>query len=97
MEGGVRPRRCLVAARVARLLSSFLEFVLAYDWRETYGATAHLFFAGAADPSGAKAIPIRCSAATPARSPTPSRWFISRGGRFGARAAISRRAIISRP
>jgi hypothetical protein len=34
-----------------RLLSGFLEFVLAYDWRETYGAAAHLFFAGAQDPS----------------------------------------------
>ncbi|MGL4322986.1 MAG: hypothetical protein ACRCTD_03015, partial [Beijerinckiaceae bacterium] len=29
------------------LLSSFLEFALAYDWRETFDATAHLFFTGA--------------------------------------------------
>jgi hypothetical protein len=31
--------------------SAFLEFVLAYDWRETYAATAHAFFSGAVDPS----------------------------------------------
>jgi hypothetical protein len=33
------------------VLSAFLEFVLAYDWRETYAATAHVFFKGAVDPS----------------------------------------------
>ncbi len=31
------------------LLSSFLEFVLAYDWSETYAAAAHHWFAGARD------------------------------------------------
>ena len=31
------------------VLSSFLEFVLAYDWQETYGATAQHFFKGARD------------------------------------------------
>jgi hypothetical protein len=31
------------------VLSSFLEFVLAYDWQDTYGATAHHFFMGARD------------------------------------------------
>ena len=29
------------------ILSAFLEFVLAYDWSETYAAAAHHFFAGA--------------------------------------------------
>lgn len=41
----------------AQLLSAFLEFTLAYDWRQTYDGTAHLFFAGATDPSGARADP----------------------------------------
>jgi hypothetical protein len=31
------------------VLSSFLEFVLAYDWQETYAATAQHFFIGARD------------------------------------------------
>lgn len=35
-----------------RLLSALTEFILAYDWRETYAATAHLVFAGAPDPTG---------------------------------------------
>ena len=38
------------------LISAFLEFALAYDWRETYDAAAHLFFAGAR-PSTALAAP----------------------------------------
>ncbi len=29
------------------LLSAFLEFVLAYDWSETYAAAGHHYFAGA--------------------------------------------------
>jgi hypothetical protein len=33
------------------VMSAFLEFVLAYDWRETYSATAHVFFKGAVDPA----------------------------------------------
>ncbi len=33
------------------VMSAFLEFVLAYDWRETYAATAHVFFKGAIDPA----------------------------------------------
>lgn len=41
------------------LMSAMLEFVLAYDWRETYDAAAHLFFAGAADPLGPRAAPER--------------------------------------
>lgn len=40
-----------------RLLSGFLEFALAYDWRDTYAATAHLFFAGAVNPSGSNNDP----------------------------------------
>jgi hypothetical protein len=32
------------------LLSSFLEFVLAYDWSETYAAAGHHYFAGAREP-----------------------------------------------
>ena len=31
----------------ARLVSAFLEFTLAHDWRETFDAAGHLFFAGA--------------------------------------------------
>lgn len=41
----------------SRLLSGFLEFVLAYDWRQTYEGAAHLFFEGARDPSGARSAP----------------------------------------
>ncbi len=33
------------------LLSAFLEFVLAYDWSETFAATGHHFFLGARDPA----------------------------------------------
>lgn len=36
-----------------KLLSALTEFILAHDWRETYAATAHLFFSGARDPSAA--------------------------------------------
>lgn len=45
------------------LMSALLEFVLAYDWHETYASAAHLFFAGATDPSEARAAP------EPARDP----------------------------
>ncbi|MCZ0735754.1 hypothetical protein [Phreatobacter sp. AB_2022a] len=41
------------------LLSAMLEFVLAHDWRDTYAGAAHLFFAGASDPSEARAAPER--------------------------------------
>jgi hypothetical protein len=40
-----------------KLLSAALEFTLAYDWHTTYDAAAHLFFAGAVDPSGPFAAP----------------------------------------
>ncbi len=35
------------------LLSAFLEFVLAYDWSETYASAAHHLFAGAREPGSA--------------------------------------------
>lgn len=41
----------------SRLLSAFVEFVLAHDWHETYDATAHLFFAGAVDASNPMSLP----------------------------------------
>lgn len=34
-----------------QILSALLEFVLAYDWSETYTAAGHHFFAGARDPA----------------------------------------------
>lgn len=40
-----------------RLLSAFAEFALAYDWRETFTAAGHVFFAGAPDPSAGMADP----------------------------------------
>ena len=39
----------------SRLISGLLEFVMAYDWRETYAAAGHLFFTGAPDPSAGSA------------------------------------------
>lgn len=33
------------------VMSAFLEFVLAYDWRDSFAAAGHLFFTGARDPS----------------------------------------------
>lgn len=41
----------------SRLLSAFAEFALAYDWRESFAAAGHVFFAGAADPSSGAADP----------------------------------------
>lgn len=33
------------------VMSAFLEFVLAHDWRDSFAAAGHLFFAGARDPA----------------------------------------------
>lgn len=41
-----------------RLLAAFTEFVLAHDWSESFGASAHLFFAGAADPANPLTAPV---------------------------------------
>lgn len=49
------------------LLSSTLEFVLAHDWRNTYVAAAHLFFAGAADPNAKVADPSGIPGLAPGR------------------------------